>query len=100
MASHFFTEENPLPLRLFDWYYFDAAAGTQIKAFAPDVRVSAPQPKYAYTGPLVVLIDEGCACACAYFTQFLQLTGRATVIGQYGSTGRAARSNGSRCRAA
>ena len=87
MASHFFTEENPLPVRLFDWYYFDAAAGTQIKAFAPDVRVSAPQPKYAYTGPLVVLIDEGCASACEYFTQFLQLTGRATVIGQYGSTG-------------
>ena len=30
MASYFFNAENPMPYDMFDWYSYDAAAGTQI----------------------------------------------------------------------
>ncbi len=58
-----------------------------VRSATVDYQISAPKPELAYTGPLVVLINETCASACEFFTQTLQTTGRATVIGQYASTG-------------
>jgi heat shock protein HslJ len=49
--------------------------------------LSAPKPELAYTGPLVVLVDQNCASACEYFSQHLQTLGRATVVGQYSTEG-------------
>jgi C-terminal processing protease CtpA/Prc len=87
MASYFFTAGNPMPANAFDWYYYDAAAGTQIREYLPAYQLSAPKPELAYTGPLIVLVDNKCASACEYFSQQLQKLGRATVIGQYASEG-------------
>lgn len=87
MASYFFTTEKPMPTRVFDWYGYDQAAGGHVLSYSPDYLISAPRPELAYTGPVVILIDEMCASACEYFTQHLQLLGRATVIGQYPSAG-------------
>lgn len=87
MASYFFSADEPMPANMFDWYYFDQNADGLIRNFPQERQLSAPRPELAYTGPLVVLIDEGCASACEYFTQHLQLLDRATVIAQYGSKG-------------
>ncbi|MCB0085937.1 MAG: hypothetical protein KDE47_33585, partial [Caldilineaceae bacterium] len=87
MASYFFTAEQPMATHVFDWYYYDATVGDLVKAYAIDYEASAPRPELAYTGPLMILIDENCASACEYFTQHLQLLGRATVVAQYRSEG-------------
>lgn len=87
MASYFFASDDPMATHVFDWYYYDANVGDLVKAYAVDSMASAPQPELAYTGPLVILIDQSCASACEYFTQHLQLLGRATVVAQYRSEG-------------
>ena len=87
MASYFFTQDKPMPLHVFDWYYYDQTADQLIKSSALDLEVSAPRPELAYTGPVVVLVDELCASACEYFSQHLQTLGRAKVVGQYSSVG-------------
>lgn len=87
MASYFFTEDNPMPFHVFDFYYYDQESGTHIAQFAADYQLVAPRPELAYTGPVVVLVDSSCASACEYFTQHLRLLDRATVIGQYTTSG-------------
>ncbi|MCB0092459.1 MAG: META domain-containing protein [Caldilineaceae bacterium] len=87
MASYFFTADQPMATHVFDWYSYDATVGDLVKAYAVDYMASAPRPELAYTGPLVILIDQNCASACEYFTQHLQLLGRATVVAQYRSEG-------------
>ena len=87
MASYFFKPDKPMPYNLFDWYYYDEKTGGLVKSYAPDYTLSAPKPGLAYTGPLVILVDQGCASSCEYFSQHLQKLGRATVIGQYGTEG-------------
>ncbi|MEZ4673953.1 MAG: S41 family peptidase [Caldilineaceae bacterium] len=87
MASYFFAADAPMATHITDWYYYDAKAGDLVKAYAVDYMASAPRPELAYTGPLVILIDQNCASACEYFTQHLQLLGRATVVAQYRSEG-------------
>jgi len=87
MASYFFTAGQPMPANAFDWYFYDAAAGTQIREYLPAYQLSAPKPLLAYTGPLIVLVDNKCASACEYFSQHLQKLGRATIVGQYASEG-------------
>jgi C-terminal processing protease CtpA/Prc len=87
MASYFFNTENPMPYNMFDWYFYDATAGTQIREYAPEYLLSAPKPELAYTGPLMVLVDGKCASACEYFSQTLQKLGRAKVVGQYATDG-------------
>ena len=63
------------------------AAGEFVKVYAPQRQLWSPRPDIAYEGPLVILIDDGCASACEYFTQHLQRLGRATVVGQHASLG-------------
>ena len=87
MAAHFFTAAEPMPVHLFDFWFYDQAAGEHVRSFMPDYQLSSPRPELAYTGPLVILVDEGCASSCEYFTQHLQLLDRATVIGQYATAG-------------
>ncbi|MCB0145309.1 MAG: hypothetical protein KDE50_35835, partial [Caldilineaceae bacterium] len=71
MASYFFTADQPMATHVFDWYSYDATVGDLVKAYAVDYMASAPRPELAYTGPLVILIDQNCASACEYFTQHL-----------------------------
>lgn len=87
MASYFFAPDQPMPSNVFDWYYYDEEAGGLVKSYATNYPLSAPKPDLAYTGPLVLLVDQNCASACEYFSQQLQTLGRATVVGQYGTEG-------------
>lgn len=87
MASYFFSADNPMPVHVFDWYYYDAKANDLIKDYVVDYRLSAPRPELAFTGLLVILVDPLCASACEYFTQHLQRLDRATVVGQYSTIG-------------
>ena len=87
MVSYFFTADDPMPANVFDWYSYDLETGEHVRSYAVDYMLSAPRPELAYTGPVAVLVDEGCASACEYFTQHLQVLGRATVIGQFPSSG-------------
>ena len=87
MASYFFTADDPMPAHVFDWYRYDQDAGDLVLSKPLDVELSAPRPELAYTGPVVVLVDEHCASACEYFTQHLQVLDRATVMGQHGTSG-------------
>lgn len=87
MASYFFTEDNPMPEQPFDTWGYDADAGAFVRVLSTDRTLYAPRADLAFTGPLVILIDQGCASACEYFTQHLQLLDRATVVGQHTSLG-------------
>lgn len=87
MASYFFAPDQPMPSMVFDWYYYDEAAGGLVKEYAANYPLRAPKPELAYTGPLVVLVDQNCASACEYFSQHLQTLGRATIVGQYSTEG-------------
>jgi C-terminal processing protease CtpA/Prc len=87
MAAYFFAPDQPMPSSVFDWYYYDEMAGGLVKEYAANYPLSAPKPELAYTGPLVVLVDQNCASACEYFSQHLQTLGRATVAGQYSTEG-------------
>ncbi len=87
MASYFFTADDPMPSHVFDWYNYNQEADDLLLSKPMDVELSAPRPELAYTGPVVVLVDEGCASACEYLTQHLQVLDRATVMGQHGTDG-------------
>ncbi|MCC1494532.1 S41 family peptidase [Cognatishimia sp. F0-27] len=87
MASYFFEEDNPMPEQPFDTYAYDMEAGGFVRQFAADRTLHAPRADLAFTGPLVILIDQGCASACEYFTQHLQRLDRAVVVGQHASLG-------------
>ncbi|MEV8466639.1 S41 family peptidase [Fluviibacterium sp. DFM31] len=87
MASYFFTEDDPMPEQPFDTYAYDTDVGGFVRQFAADRTLYAPRPDLAFTGPLVILIDQGCASACEYFTQHLQRLDRAVVVGQHASLG-------------
>ncbi len=87
MASYFFKPDKPMPSALFDWYKYDAKAGGLIKSYSPNYMLSAPKPELAYTGPLVILVDQNCASSCEYFSQHIQKLGRAAVVGQYSTEG-------------
>lgn len=87
MASYFFSADHPMSTHVYDWYYYDNRVDDLVQSYAVDYKISAPRPELAYTGPLVILIDQSCASACEYFTQHLQLLNRATVVAQYPSEG-------------
>lgn len=87
LASYFFTTENPLPFPVFDNWTYNEEAGGLVKAFQAPTSFSSPNPDVAYTGPLTVLVDEKCGSSCEFFSQTLQKTGRATVVGQYATAG-------------
>lgn len=87
MASYFFDENDPMPEQLFDTWEYDADTGGFVKSFVAGRTLHSPRPDIAFTGPLVILIDQGCASACEYFTQHLQLLERAVVVGQHASLG-------------
>lgn len=87
MVSYFFTADDPMQAHVFDFYRYDAAAGEHVRTVPVDYQLSAPRPDLAYSGPVVILVDQGCASACEYFSQHMQLLERATVIGQYTTSG-------------
>ena len=87
LASYFYNSDSPLPVSLFDWWLYRENAGDFVRYLPTEYLLTSPRPELVYDGPLVVLVDSLCASACEYFSQTLQETGRATVIGQYASVG-------------
>lgn len=87
MVSYFFTTDDPMKEHVFDTDRYDAAADDHVLVAAVDYMLSAPRPELSYTGPVVILVDEGCASSCEYFSQHMQVLGRAQVVGQYPTKG-------------
>jgi C-terminal processing protease CtpA/Prc len=87
LASYFYAADNPLQFPVFENWTYNEQAGSLVKEFDAPLTVSSPNPDIAYTGPLTVLVDEKCGSSCEFFSQTLQKTGRAQVIGQYATAG-------------
>ena len=87
LASYLFTARRPAPLHWIDTDAYDERANGLVRSFAGDYVVSAPKPELAYTGAVVVLVNENSASAAEYMPQFLQRQGRALVVGQHGTDG-------------
>jgi C-terminal processing protease CtpA/Prc len=87
MASFFFNEENPVSMHWIDQDVYDATANGLVREVAPEFLLSAPDPELYYDGPVIILVDNKCASSCEFFSQFLQNSGRATVLAQYGTKG-------------
>ena len=87
MGSYLFTLEQPLAYRWAVDAIFDAATQTWTPDFTYDWPLSAPDPAAYFPGDVVILIDPSCGSSCEFFTVMLQSSGRATVVGQYASTG-------------
>lgn len=62
-------------LREYDVAYPEAARLTTGQA---TIRPQEP----AFTGPLILLIDRGCTCACEDFVMPFKVTGRARLVGE------------------
>jgi C-terminal processing protease CtpA/Prc len=93
LASYFFSAENPVSMHWIDQDSYDADTGELVRKAARKFLLSAPQAERYWSGPLVVLIDQNCASSCEFFTQFLQINNRATVVGEYASAGAGAAIN-------
>ena len=87
MASFLFTADKPAPFHWIDVSLFDEQKNGLVRSFQGDYKLSAPKPELAYTGGVVVLVDNQSASAAEYFPQFLQRQGRAMVIGEHGTSG-------------
>ena len=87
MGSYLFTPEQPLAYRWAVDAEFDAATQKWTPDFLYDWLLSAPDPAAYFPGDVVILIDPSCGSSCEFFTAMLQSSGRATVVGQYASTG-------------
>jgi C-terminal processing protease CtpA/Prc len=65
-------------------YYYSDATGEFEPEGVPDRITPGP---FQYEGPIAVLVGPACSSACEGLAYNLQLTGRATVVGQYPSGG-------------
>jgi C-terminal processing protease CtpA/Prc len=87
MASYFFPADKSVPYQWLDVYNYDEEAHGFVKERGANLQLYAPRPDLAYTGKLVVLVNDFTASAGEYFPQFLQKMKRATIIGEYASEG-------------
>jgi C-terminal processing protease CtpA/Prc len=87
MASYFFTADKSVPYQWIDFYNYDEGVHDFVKERGANLQLYAPRPELAYTGKLVVLVNDFTASAGEYFPQFLQKMKRATIIGEYASEG-------------
>ncbi|MFW5691508.1 MAG: S41 family peptidase [Chloroflexota bacterium] len=86
MTSYLFTEAAPYISDTASFIY-DEESGAIVQAPDVEIPVYAPAPDAAYTGEVVVLVDDGCASACEFMAYALQSSGRATIVGQYATAG-------------
>ena len=87
MASYFFNAEHPMNAHVFDKWSYDETSGGLVREYQADYLLSSPKPSLAYTGPLTILVDQACGSSCEFFSQSLQVQGRAEVIGQFATAG-------------
>lgn len=83
MAAHFFQEKLPLGYSAFydderGEFYYDPEKGGEF--------ILAPEA-LRYDGQVAVIVGPNCASACEFFSYFLTLNNRATIIGHYPTAG-------------
>jgi C-terminal processing protease CtpA/Prc len=79
-AGYFFDEEIPL----YDGYYYDEDSGEFEADKVPTKITPAP---ILYEGPIAVLVSPYCVSACEGFAYALSQEGRATIIGNFPTSG-------------
>ncbi|MCB0162800.1 MAG: PDZ domain-containing protein, partial [Anaerolineae bacterium] len=92
MLSYLYSADEPFTFAGETNYRFNTETGEFISDFN-ELTLSAPENATAYPGEVVVLVDQVCASACEFMSYYLQFTERATVIGQYASTGAGGNTN-------
>ncbi|MBX7053973.1 MAG: hypothetical protein K1X36_03380 [Pyrinomonadaceae bacterium] len=81
MASFMFTREKPATMDWLDMYaYNDVTHRFEKESDESLKKLWSPIPEIAFKGEVVVLVDGESASSGEFFPQFLQKSGRATVI--------------------
>ncbi len=93
VMSYLFDEENPLNLGIADDYRFNVGTGEWVRE-PKNSELSGPAGFQPYQGDVVMLVNETCASACEFMSYWLQASGRADIVGQYGTEGAGGNTNG------
>ncbi|MEO1644003.1 MAG: S41 family peptidase [Chloroflexota bacterium] len=83
MAAYFFQEE----LVLGNAFFYDRDTGEFTIDEEFEDRFYLPPEELRYNGEVVVLVGPNCASACEFFSYNMTIEDRATIVGQYPSTG-------------
>lgn len=83
MAAYFFDEE----LVAGNTSYYDDSTGEFYADPGDEDTLFPPREDLRYYGSLVVLVGPACSSACEFFAYDLTLQDRATIIGQYPTSG-------------
>jgi carboxyl-terminal processing protease len=83
MAAYFFDEE----LVAGNTAYYDESIGEFYADPGDEDVLFPPREELIYLGSIVAIIGPDCASACEFFAYDLTLQGRATIVGQYATSG-------------
>jgi len=83
MAAYFFNEE----LVAGNTAYYDESIGEFYADPGDEDVLFPPREELIYLGSIVAIIGPDCASACEFFAYDLTLQGRATIVGQYPTSG-------------
>lgn len=83
MAAYFFDKE----IVTGKGSSYDEVTGEFYLDPASDAIMIPPREELRYAGPVVVLVGPACVSACEFFSYDMTLEDRATVVGQYPSSG-------------
>ncbi len=83
MAAYFFTQEvvsgkGSTYDEVSDEFYIDPAS---------EALMIPPREGLQYTGPVVVMVGPACVSACEFFSYDMTINDRATIVGQYPTSG-------------
>lgn len=83
MAAYFFDEE----IVVGKGSSYDEATGEFYLDPASESIMIPPREELRYDGPVVVLVGPACVSACEFFSYAMTIQDRATIVGQYPSSG-------------
>jgi C-terminal processing protease CtpA/Prc len=83
MAAYFFTEE----VNTGTGSTYDEVTGEFFMDPASESLMIPPREGLQYTGPVVVMVGPACVSACEFFSYDMTINDRATIVGQYPTSG-------------
>lgn len=83
MAAYFFTKE----IVSGKGSSYDEVTGEFYMDPAGEALMIPPREALQYTGPVVVMVGPACVSACEFFSYNMTINDRATVVGQYPTSG-------------
>lgn len=83
MAAYFFTKE----IVSGKGSSYDEVTGEFYMDPASEALMIPPREALQYTGPVVVMVGPACVSACEFFSYNMTINDRATVVGQYPTSG-------------